>query len=75
MPTKTPKNKYYAFLISGATGNRTRDTGIFSPLLYRLSYGTNFSFANAKIEVFLQLQNNHDKKTCCKAQFIGFYVK
>ena len=25
---------------SGATGNRTRDTRIFSPLLYRLSYGT-----------------------------------
>ena len=26
----------------GATGNRTRDTRIFSPLLYQLSYGTNF---------------------------------
>ena len=25
---------------SGATGNRTRDTRIFSPLLYQLSYGT-----------------------------------
>ena len=24
----------------GATGNRTRDTRIFSPLLYQLSYGT-----------------------------------
>ena len=27
----------------GATGNRTRDTRIFSPLLYQLSYGTKFS--------------------------------
>ena len=26
---------------SGATENRTRDTRIFSPLLYQLSYGTN----------------------------------
>ena len=25
---------------SGATGIRTRDTRIFSPLLYQLSYGT-----------------------------------
>ena len=25
----------------GATENRTRDTRIFSPLLYQLSYGTN----------------------------------
>ena len=29
---------------SGATGNRTRDTRIFSPLLYQLSYGTILSF-------------------------------
>ena len=28
--------------VCGATGNRTRDTRIFSPLLYQLSYGTNF---------------------------------
>ena len=27
-------------LLSGATKNRTRDTRIFSPLLYQLSYGT-----------------------------------
>ena len=26
--------------LCGATGNRTRDTRIFSPLLYQLSYGT-----------------------------------
>ena len=28
--------------VCGATGNRTRDTRIFSPLLYQLSYGTKF---------------------------------
>ena len=28
------------FFNCGATGNRTRDTRIFSPLLYQLSYGT-----------------------------------
>ncbi len=28
------------FFESGATENRTRDTRIFSPLLYQLSYGT-----------------------------------
>ena len=31
---------------SGATGNRTRDTRIFSPLLYQLSYGTIFVYAS-----------------------------
>ena len=39
----------------GATGNRTRDTRIFSPLLYQLSYGTMAfaSNAGAKIRTFL----------------------
>ena len=35
---------------SGATTNRTRDTRIFSPLLYQLSYGTISSVCGAKIE-------------------------
>ena len=30
-------------VLGGATGNRTRDTRIFSPLLYQLSYGTKLS--------------------------------
>ena len=34
--------------VSGANGNRTSDTRIFSPLLYQLSYGT-FCFCVAKI--------------------------
>ena len=43
----------------GATGNRTRDTRIFSPLLYQLSYGTFLrsqtlflSFGIAKVDIF-----------------------
>ena len=39
--------------LSGATKNRTRDTRIFSPLLYQLSYGTiAFLIATAKIKGF-----------------------
>ena len=30
----------FSFCKSGANGNRTSDTRIFSPLLYQLSYGT-----------------------------------
>gem|GEM_PF-1820334 len=41
---------------SGATGNRTRDTRIFSPLLYLLSYGTPF-FDATKIDNFWLLQS------------------
>ena len=36
----------------GVTGNRTRDTRIFSPLLYQLSYDTIVSFGIAKIRTF-----------------------
>ncbi len=39
----------------GATENRTRDTRIFSPLLYQLSYGTRsicLANAGAKIRTF-----------------------
>ena len=38
-------------ILSGATGNRTRDTRIFSPLLYQLSYGT-VVFGIAKVISF-----------------------
>ncbi len=40
-----------SFSSSGATGNRTRDTRIFSPLLYQLSYGT-VVFGIAKVIAF-----------------------
>ena len=47
---------------SGATGIRTRDTRIFSPLLYQLSYGTSvvmccFVLTSAKIETFFYSAN------------------
>ena len=42
----------------GATGNRTRDTRIFSPLLYRLSYGTIGLFlTGTKVQRVFQLRN------------------
>ena len=52
---------------SGATGIRTRDTRIFSPLLYQLSYGTivmsaNFVLASAKIATFFYSANFYGKK-------------
>ena len=40
--SKSPRRMHLRGLLSGATGNRTRDTRIFSPLLYQLSYGTVF---------------------------------
>ena len=42
--TKNPSQNALRGVFGGATGNRTRDTRIFSPLLYQLSYGTRFSF-------------------------------
>ena len=47
---------------SGATRNRTGDTRIFSPLLYQLSYGTNFlrnliGFASAKVTQIFYFTN------------------
>ena len=52
---KTRKNRNRSTSVAvfcGATGNRTRDTRIFSPLLYQLSYGTLFSFGIAKVVIF-----------------------
>ena len=45
--------KLSSFLcMSGATRNRTGDTRIFSPLLYQLSYGTNFFLRVQIYELF-----------------------
>ncbi len=45
---KNPHKKTAMFsrFEGGATGNRTRDTRIFSPLLYQLSYGTILEWEN-----------------------------
>ena len=55
----------------GVTGNRTRDTRIFSPLLYQLSYDTDLlcrcSNGNAKVGIFSDFANFHNtffKKNC-----------
>ena len=49
----------FAVILRGVTGNRTRDTRIFSPLLYQLSYDTSFvielpylSIGIAKVGIF-----------------------
>ena len=56
---KTATEALLLRFLCGATGNRTRDTRIFSPLLYQLSYGTRicvsnvlFSFGIAKVDIF-----------------------
>ena len=41
-----------ASLSCGATGNRTRDTRIFSPLLYQLSYGTSVELRSKGTQKF-----------------------
>ena len=65
----------------GATGNRTRDTRIFSPLLYQLSYGTIFtfelaffSFGIAKVDIFL-LPPNFFAKIFQKNALFSFFAE
>ena len=62
IPSKHEKTATEALLLRfrrGVTGNRTRDTRIFSPLLYQLSYDTIFvlelpylSIGIAKVDIF-----------------------
>ena len=56
---ENPSQNALRGVFCGATGNRTRDTRIFSPLLYQLSYGTRFclelpylSIGIAKVGIF-----------------------
>lgn len=82
------KGKNLVFPFCGATWNRTRDTRIFSPLLYQLSYGTVLKlgfkqhplyFGVAKVYIFLKSQSSTQKKSK-KNQFfqlrelVGIYV-
>ncbi len=46
-----------AGLFCGATRNRTKDTRIFSPLLYLLSYGTLCFKRTAKIKQKINFKN------------------
>ena len=68
-PAQNKKATYFRkSLCCGATGNRTRDTRIFSPLLYQLSYGTSlvlckpFRNCGAKIERYFEFPKLHPKK-------------
>ena len=55
---KKKKNDLRQVVFRGATENRTRDTRIFSPLLYQLSYGTErfISKAAAKVLLFFDIR-------------------
>ena len=46
---ENPSQNALRGVLSGVTGNRTRDTRIFSPLLYQLSYDTSFVLKNYPI--------------------------
>ena len=63
---------------SGATGIRTRDTRIFSPLLYQLSYGTiiyaSCLKASANIERFFLMCKYFSKKINKSANLYRFYI-
>ena len=50
---KEASRKHERLLFCGATGNRTRDTRIFSPLLYQLSYGTILERGNKGKNLFI----------------------
>ena len=65
----------------GVTGNRTRDTRIFSPLLYQLSYDTDLlcrcSNGIAKVGIFSDFANFHNtffKKTVCSCSVFHYLV-
>lgn len=49
-------------VLCGATRNRTGDTRIFSPLLYQLSYDTNFGFASAKVRTYFETTKYFQEK-------------
>ena len=61
---ENPSQNALRGVFCGVTGNRTRDTRIFSPLLYQLSYDTNFvlelpflSIGIAKVGNFSEVAN------------------
>lgn len=60
--TKSLKSFDLRLSSGGISWNRTSDTRIFSPLLYRLSYDT-VVFGTAKVTCFSVLQNFFSKKS------------
>jgi hypothetical protein len=66
---KNPINIEFTGFLSGTSRNRTRDTRIFSPLLYQLSYGT-IALADANIKCFLTFTNENLKKSIVFLNFL-----
>ena len=62
--TTNPRRSASTGVFGGVTGNRTRDTRIFSPLLYQLSYDTvllcRCSNGIAKVDIFSDFANFHN---------------
>ncbi len=50
---KKQKGKIFVFPFCGATRDRTKDTRIFSPLLYLLSYGTLLFWCDKSKQIFI----------------------
>ena len=73
--TKKPQQKCFCWGFCGATGNRTRDTRIFSPLLYQLSYGTRISFRTT-LSFDWDCKGRHFFWTCkfFRKDFYKFYI-
>ena len=66
-------------LFCGTTRNRTKDTRIFSPLLYQLSYGTvsvckSLVFETAKIEIIFYRTIATTKKICTILNFTALVL-
>ena len=61
---RNPSQNVLRGVLGGVTGNRTRDTRIFSPLLYQLSYDTvllcRCSNGIAKVDIFSDFANFHN---------------
>ena len=61
---RNPSQNVLRGVLCGVTGNRTRDTRIFSPLLYQLSYDTvllcRCSNGIAKVDIFSDFANFHN---------------
>ena len=55
------KPTFKSLMKSGATKNRTRDTRIFSPLLYQLSYGTFLFLRVQRYNYFFNCTNSNEK--------------
>ena len=68
---KKMQPNYDCIFLCGATRNRTGDTRIFSPLLYQLSYGTNFLVTS--FTLILRMQR-YDIFLNCASFWLSIFV-